>query len=318
MENLKPTDKTPPIRPAGFDWLKRLDPTNKIVVEYEKRVQEYNKNFMGSDSESIEAYRKTIGTKPITPDIGKIDLNDLYDKFKFYYPFFNHKNEPFDENVNGGEGRIFARAMLLYYIGHPKFLQCELINKELTEPNMNKGVLVMGLWGNGKTSIIKTINHLFSRPLSKPMLIKNKDGDYHPLSLWKHNFHYYDANLVVDDYEWRNGLEKAEFWKKHTSGKKSTYDDVLTERQASNYGKFEIFKDVIEKRNAKQIQTVINCNYSSDPDLLNKYRDKDGKLTKSRAEITLIEFGIRYGKRVYDRMHSDFTIIELKGKSLRK
>ncbi|MDV7696266.1 hypothetical protein N6B72_04955 [Chryseobacterium soli] len=318
MENLKQTDKTPPIRPAGFDWLKRLDPTNKIVVEYEKRIQEYNKNFIGSDNDSIKEYGKTLIKKPETPDFGKIDLNDLYDKFKFFYPYFNPKKEPFDENVNGGEGRIFARSMLLYYVGRPKFLQCELINRELTEPSMDKGVLVMGLWGNGKTSIIKTIHYLFSRPLSNPLMIKNKDDLYYPLSYWKHNFNYFDANLVVDDYEWRNGLEKAEFWKKHISGKKNTYDDVLTERQVSNYGKFEIFKDMLEKRNAKQLQTVVNCNYSTDPNLLEKYKDKDGKPTKTRAEITLIEFGIRYGKRVYDRMHSDFTIIELKGKSLRK
>lgn len=318
MENLKQTDKTPPIRPPGFDWLKRLDPTNKIVVEYEKRIQEYNKNFMGSDNDSIKEYGKTLNQKPETQDYGRIDLNDLYDKFKYFYPYFNPKKQPFDEEVNGGEGRIFARAMLLYYVGHSKFLQCELINRDLTEPSMEKGVLVMGLWGNGKTSIIKTIHFLFSRPLSNPLMIKNKDDLYYPLSYWKHNFHYFDANLVVDDYEWRNGLEKAEFWKKHISGKKNTYDDVLTERQVSNYGKFEIFKDMLEKRNAKQLQTVINCNYSTDTNLIEKYKDKDKKPTKSRAEITLIEFGIRYGKRVYDRMHSDFTIIELKGKSLRK
>ncbi|ROI05479.1 hypothetical protein EGI16_03575 [Chryseobacterium sp. G0240] len=318
MENSRQTDKTPPIRPAGFDWLKRLDPTNKIVIEYEKAILQYNKNFIDSDNDSIEAYRKTIGNKPEELNIGKIDLNDLYSNFLHLYPSFNPKKEPFDETVNNGEGRKFARAMLLYYLGHPRFLKCELINRDITEPSMDKGVLVMGLWGNGKTSIIKTINYLFSRPLNKPLLVKNKEEEYYPLALWKRNFNYYDANLVVDDYEWRNGLEKAEFWKKHVSGKNNTYDDVLTERQVSNYGKFEIFKDILEKRNAKQLQTVVNCNYSTDPALLEKYKGKDGQPTKTRAEITLIEFGMRYGKRVYDRMHSDFTIIELKGKSLRK
>lgn len=152
---------------------------------------------------------------------------------------------------------------------------------------------------------------MFSQPLTNPIICKNTDGLSFPLNFWKKNFGFYTANGVVDDYEWRGNVQKAEFWALHTSGKK-VYDDVLTERQVSNYGKFEIFKDILEKRNEKKLQSIVTCNYTTDAAILEKHK------SKSDIEKTFIEFGIRYGNRVYDRLYSDFTVIELQGKSLRK
>lgn len=312
MENLKATDKqlAPPKRPSGLDWLKRMDPTNKIVVEYEKRLEAYNLASNIQNLPSIEEYRERIKKGYEKPEYGKIDCEHLYEMFKVCY--FHVNEVEFNEESNNGEGRIFARTMLLYFAGSNRFLQSPLLSKK-TELSMKKGVMIVGKWGNGKTSVMKTIHFMFSRPISEPIYIKNKDGELYPLSAWNKGFSMFTANQVVDSYEWRSNTEKAEFWTLHTKGVKF-YDDLLTERMVSNYGKFEIFKDVLEKRNDKRLRTVITCNYTSDKNFISQF---DGK-GKDLLDITMFEMGVRYGKRVYDRLFSDFNIIELSGKSMRK
>jgi len=92
------------------------------------------------------------------------------------------------------------------------------------------------------------------------------------------------------------------------------FDDIKTERHASNYGKVNLFKDILENRYNNRVQIVkgvtkINktfgtCNY------------KEGY--EGNTEVALEEFGEMYGGRIYDRLFEMFNIIEFKGKSFRK
>ena len=308
MEKSKPTGNfLPPKRPSGYEMLKKLDPDNSAVIEYQKKIKEYQKNYISS-KDSIKKYAQKVFAEKKEINIGKINFDFLYEIFLSSYRLSENCN--FDENSNDGEGRIFAKTMLMYFISDRRFLKSPLISK-ITNPSMDKGILIVGKWGNGKTSVLKAIHQMFSQPYGSKILCKNTEGEIYPLSFWKINFGFFTANKVVDDYEWRGNTEKAEFWKLHTSGKK-IYDDVLTERQVSNYGKFEIFKDVLEKRNAEKLKSIVTLNYTTDKTIKDKYKEK------SPIEISFIEIGLRYGNRVYDRLHSDFTVIELNGKSLRK
>jgi len=82
------------------------------------------------------------------------------------------------------------------------------------------------------------------------------------------------------------------------------YDDVKTERIASNYGMTNLFKDIIEKREVRKLKTYITCNFKE---------DQPGNIPAA-----LLEFGEKYGSRVFDRLFSMFNIIEFKGKSFRR
>lgn len=310
MADSKQTDSinVPPRRPSGYDWMKKVDPTNKLVTEYDKRLKEYGDFCLNNETESMELYREKLKRPVEKKEYGFIDVEYLYEVFLVCYRHVNDRT--FDETANNGEGRSFARTMLLYFVRNKAFLKSPLISDK-TEKSLDKGVMIVGKWGNGKTSVMKTIHYMFSRPLSEPIYVKNKEGNFHPLSVWNRNFTMFTANEVVDDYEWRDNTTKAEFWTMHTKGVK-VYDDMLTERAVSNYGKFEMFKDVLEKRNAKGLRTVVTCNYTSDAHTLERFKGKE------LIDITMFEIGIRYGKRVYDRLFSDFNIIELNGKSMRK
>ena len=304
-EDFKRIDNTmlPPRKPSGYEMMKKIDPNNPIIKKYDEEYREYFKNTVDAE-DSIQEYRRKMNEPPVIVDYGRIDIYHLYEAFLAYYRHINGRS--FDETANNGEGRIFARTMLFYLIGSKRFLESPLISN-ITEPSLDKGILVAGKWGNGKTTILRTLHEMFSRPLSNPLIIKNRDGLSYPLSFWKIVLRYHTANKVVDDYEWRNTTQKLEFWNKHETGF-NIYDDVLTERQVSNYGKFEIFKDVFEKRHDRKLRSIVAVNYSTDENIK----------AETEIERTFIEIGSRYGNRVYDRMFSDFTVLELKGKSLRR
>jgi DNA replication protein DnaC len=118
------------------------------------------------------------------------------------------------------------------------------------------------------------------------------------------SFARYSANKVVELYELCDKAEKkSDFWIKMSTGHK-LFDDVKTEREASNYGKVNVFKDVFEKRYESKAMTYITCNYQED--------------APNDVEKAVNEFGAKYGARVWDRMYEMFNIIEFKGKSFRK
>ncbi|OIQ22174.1 MAG: hypothetical protein BM557_02020 [Flavobacterium sp. MedPE-SWcel] len=89
------------------------------------------------------------------------------------------------------------------------------------------------------------------------------------------------------------------------------FDDLKTERIASNYGKVNIFKELLEERynrvdpkTKKRLKTFVTCNF------------KEG--FEDNLEKAVDEFGEKYGSRVWDRMFEMFNIIEFKGKSFRR
>ena len=89
------------------------------------------------------------------------------------------------------------------------------------------------------------------------------------------------------------------------------FDDLKTERIASNFGKVNIFKEILEERynrmntNSTSInKTFITCNF------------KEG--FENDIEAAIDEFGEKYGGRVYDRIFEMFNILEFKGLSFRK
>src|SRR5690606_3748536 len=96
--------------------------------------------------------------------------------------------------------------------------------------------------------------------------------------------------------------EKKDFFENIKRGA-WVFDDMLNEREANNFGKTELFKDILEIRCHNKRITHATCNYD---------RFQPGDLEKG-----LLQFHDKYGGRVYDRLFEMFNIIEFKGKSMR-
>jgi len=184
--------------------------------------------------------------------------------------------------------------LVYYFSKDPRFFECENLSK-LSTPSFDKGILIVGHFGNGKTATMRVFERIFQN-------IKGM------------SFKGYTANEVVGMFEKCNDdISKKEFERKMNLGSRY-FDDIKTERIASNYGKVNIFKDILETRYNNRIQTV------NDKIIINKTfatcNYKDGY--EGNLEVAVDEFLEKYGGRVYDRLFEMFNVIEFKGKSFRK
>jgi len=176
------------------------------------------------------------------------------------------------------------KTLLCYFTEDERFFSCRNLSKK-SIPSFDKGLLIVGGYGNGKSSILKALSNALK---------------YYRVR----QFRFCTANQVVDQFEGcETTHDKKSFWRTFSNGT-MCFDDVKTERDASNFGKYNIFRDIIERRYDFDSRTFVTCNYDS---------MNNGDLGKA-----LDEFANRYGARVYDRIFEMFNIIEFNGKSLRK
>lgn len=307
MDQSKSTEtenNNPPRKTAILEMLLKVDKDHPLVKKYEEQNQEYLKNLQGQIS-ALEKKNKDVFT---LPELKPIDIESFYQRFLEAFQFFNGK--PFDETINGGEGRQLARTLCGYLIGKKACLKSPLLNKDVSIPSLDKGILIIGGKGIGKTSIVKTITEMlkYSRnPNYKPLTVQDIEGTHQILSRYKIAFGFHTCNDVVDHYESCSTPEERNiFNNKYNFGFKY-FDDIMTEDIASNFGKKDIFRTIFEKRYSNHARTMLSMNYHDEN------QGKEKNLAK-----TLTAFSNRYGDRVFDRSFEMYNVIELKGESLRK
>ena len=188
--------------------------------------------------------------------------------------------------------------LIEYFTRDPKFLQRERLVRHIDNQPLlagfQKGLLIVGAYGNGKTSCMEALQLVFSH-YRLPM-----------------RFSGYKAHDLVSEYE-RIGADptfgessKYQFYQRLILPKSLYIDDVKKEREAYNYGKVNLIRDILEKRyDHKGSVTHITCNY----------RDGD---TNNDVEDALSDFGEKYGGHIYDRLFAMFNILEFKGKTFRR
>lgn len=250
------------------------------VAEAEKQIEKYEKRHLKSKANPkfLKEYLKKIKNiekkqaKPMTKEW-------LYREFKQH--FLKNERIAFSENEYTIEN---VKPLIYYFIGDFKnFKNCKNVN-QISKPSLKKGLLIIGDYGNGKTTMMKA----FESALKPTNII----------------FKGFTANEIVKMYEaCENPTDKKEFDKKTLRGTRY-FDDILTEREASNYGKSNLFKDIFEERYNKQLRTYITCNY------------KEGYV--GDIQKGLEQFGAKYGGRVYDRLFEMFNVIQFTGNSFRK
>lgn len=289
-DSLKPER---PRRPSSYDLLKQTNPGHHLVTEYDEKLA------------AFEAYwtAMTPEPKPAEPVVLKklteVDIASVYSLFKL--KFHEEHGKAFNPDVNGGEVKKLAFTLLYYFFRSPNFFDSPLLVSDLSEPSFAKGLLVIGGAGCGKTAVFKAIRKMFFDARRDPdICVKDIDGDAVSLRRYQRLFGYYSANDVVTMYESAtHPEEKTRFW--DTVGKGEVYfDDLLSERTASNYGKVELFKDILEIRYDKNMRTHASINNLETP--------KD----------SVDQFLPKYGFRVHDRAFDMFNVLDMQGKSLRK
>lgn len=283
----------PPRKTAAIEALLKVNKVDHpIAKQYLEEFEAYQKN--------IENHLSQFPKKEeiILPELQPVPVDNLYEVFKEGFKFFNGK--PFDENSNNSEGRKLARTLCAYFLQKEGFYKSPLLNN-ISNPNLNKGLMIIGSYGTGKTSILKTFYQIFANANNHPITVIDKNGTSQFLGRYKLGFGYFTANDVVKQFEAIvDHPEKEAFWKRYSTGIKY-FDDIMTENTASNYGKTEVFKDILEMRYSNSAKTLISLNYIG-----------------SSVSDTLDGMAVKYGERVYDRLVEMFNIIELKGESLRK
>lgn len=250
------------------------------VAEAEKQIEKYErvrKNSNGNP-EFLKSYLKKIknvGKKEAKP----MTKEWLYREFKKH--FLKNERIAFSENEYTIEN---IKPLIYYFIGDfENFKKCKNVN-QISKPSLKKGLLIIGDYGNGKTSMMKA----FESALKPTNII----------------FKGFSANEIVKMYEQcSTPIDKKEFDQKTLRGTRY-FDDILTEREASNYGKSNLFKDIFEERYNKQLRTYITCNYNE---------EFVGNVQKG-----IEQFGVKYGGRVHDRLFEMFNVIQFTGNSFRK
>ena len=265
-----------------YKYLKSLsNPTNEEL----QQIKVYE-DIMGitKQQEFKKAYARKI-TSSDSKTVFNPTARQVYDVF--LKNFFKLKGVEFIQN----ETTLNNLKPLIYYFSKDeRFYSCPNISSKVnfgniekeTLPSFKKGLLIIGGYGNGKTSCMETFYNIFR---NTPYIFKT-----------------YTANQVIEEYEYASSPnDKKWFWDR-MNALNIHFDDIKTERLA--YGKTNLFKDIFEKRYANQRITHLTANY---------HHEYPGNINQA-----IEEFGERYGGRVFDRIFEMFNIIEFKGKSFRR
>jgi len=213
-------------------------------------------------------------------------MENIKDIQKVIYITFLKKFEEVEKKpfVQNKEAIVKLKSLIYYITKDERFFTLDILDKEFSEPSFDKGMLIIGGFGTGKTSFMNALRLTLNNLNFSCFAMKN-------------------TNQIVMDYECLEQNQKRDFFNSFTKGT-WVFDDLLNEREANNYGKVELFKDILELRCYHKKPTHATCNY--DPNF------------KDDLKMGLLQFNVKYGGRVYDRLFEMFNIIEFKGKSLRR
>ena len=166
----------------------------------------------------------------------------------------------------------FYGTIMRYFTRQPDFFKSEYILNDKTPgvgaPSFNKGLLVLGDHGVGKTFMFNVLNQL------NPFIRK-----------FNNSFSFMSALEVVELYN----LDGSKGIQQLFRGQRY-FDDVGTEDAGQHFGRIEVFKVLLERRydlyNQTGQKTFITSNLS---------RDQFAKIYGSRIESRLYEmFNIMY------------------------
>ncbi len=271
-----------------YRYLKGLaeltDKQQQFVKEYESKQNNHAKNqeYYKKVDEVAEQMRNPNKNK-----VQSVDASTLYRLFIKQFLIIEKKSF-----IADSQSIENLKPVIYYFARDNRFFECKNVmtvlnfedRKKESTPSFDKGLLLIGNFGVGKTVFMRVLKSLF----------KVKSG---------FSFKSDNANDIVEKFEsCEDAKQKKGFWSEMNRG--ILYiDDAKTEREASNYGKSNLLKDLIEKRYNKDLKTHLSCNF------------KEG--CPNDIEAAVHEFGEKYGSRVFDRLFEMFNIVVFQGSSFR-
>ena len=220
----------------------------------------------------------TIERKPLLHQT--IDSKELYSLFQS--KFLEIEGQEF---ICTEENKALVFTLIYFFQKKENFYNSSLLFKyPNTSIDINKGLVIVGGFGCGKTAILR----VFQQIINKSNYVNLKfTTTVNAVSKFE----------LIEDENMHNF--KEELYKGHL-----IIDDLLAEKQASRFGKSELFEEVLFQRlENKIINSIITMNYDSE--------------NPNNMEYAINKLS-RYGGRVFDRILGSFNFIELHGKSFRK
>ncbi|RLJ61600.1 DNA replication protein DnaC [Lacinutrix venerupis] len=176
------------------------------------------------------------------------------------------------------------KVLFLFFLRDKEFFKCKNLRQDISVASFDKGILIIGGYGLGKTDFFKVFEELFK---------------HYPSLKYK----FFTSKELVHKYEiCQTPMDKKSFFKS-VERNLMFIDDIGSERIGSNYGKIEVLDEVLSHRYDKKLVTYASCNYTN---------------SEFCAKQTLIDIGKRYGGRLHDRLFEMFNIIEFEGVSYRR
>jgi len=239
----------------------------------------------------------------------KPNVSNLYHGFLQAFKVLNNKDFELTE-----DSILNIKAVVKYFAYDKTFFECERLIKNISDrqltPSFQKGLLLVGDYGNGKSSIMQAFEYLIDHNY-KISLEKKWDN----LPEWKNlRFKFRTCRNIASEYEFlKKDDSKQDFITKYSIFD-YCFDDITKEQIASNYGLKNVIQIILENRYDDIFEKIkqekrINRTFGT----LNYHKEYPGNL-----KIAIQNLGVKYEAHMYDRALELFNIIEFKGKSFRK
>lgn len=256
------------IKRKEYDFLQKFP---KTWTEKEKqKIAEYETAQKNQKISLPKDYFKKPEIKPIE----QLNFAWLAKAFEMQFQF----NEGKELRVNESNSEVL-RLITQYFAKNKEFENFKDKKVALNRMDLRKGLLIIGGVGCGKTSMMRTFQSIGQRIMQK----RNDSFMY---------FQMISCNSLVREFEGLEQREKEWFFERNLKGVKY-FDDFGTEGDASNFGKVNLMKNILEERYLK------------------------GKKCHLSTNLMLEEIEEKYGFRVYDRIKEMFNVIVMSGESFR-
>lgn len=295
--------------------LSELEESQILAYETERYVLDKEKRKQHDD---YLAFIRSGQTKKVETTKGiEVNKKTLYRAFIKAFEYLEKKK--FIENA---ESISNLSAVIHYFIEDESFFNSENLIKSIDGVNCDnsfqKGILIIGNNGNGKTAIMKCISFMIEHNYKIAM-----EHKWDTISQWKKiRFKAVETEELVLKYESLISpndpmveKEKANFINKYSSFN-YCFGDLTKEADSVNYGKRNLLRSILKSRYDNRLvfdeeKRLIRVNKTFGT--MNFDDNYPNDISKA-----LFKIYNRYGSDVYDRIFEMFNIIEFKGVSFRK
>lgn len=258
-----------------FAFLKRFEET--LTEDERKELEAYEQQQREIVQQRIERNKKLIKgeIKPKEP-IKSMDLNLVK---KNFIKIWEHQQNK--KLVLNPEEKEFYNAICRYF-AKDENLNGESFEFLKGEFDLEKGLLIIGNYGCGKSSLMSAFQTLGKN-------IYNSTGD---LFIWFNSINCNELNSEFHSNRNDKGeiLDKGQLFKKYSKGNRY-FDDFGTEKQF--YGDY-LMREILEQR----------------------YLDLKWK-TYLTTNLSLSEIEDQYGGRVFSRINQMFNVVAMPGEDHR-